>query len=203
MSERALSLWDESSPCGYAWRMYWILAAICLLLLLLVPRLRPAAIAGLVILSALLLWGVIERVRGTDSADTIERGRPSTPAAITQSFPIEDIELSGVLLTGAGAPFKLAGRVSNASAQMRLKSFMVDITRHDCYEGALDPSGCVVRWHSRQWVEVGVPPQQARDFDTSIWERGDATRLMGQSRDEFKIVAASGEPQVGSTPLER
>lgn len=183
--------------------MYWILAAICLLLLLLVPRLRPAAIAGLVILSALLLWGVIERVRGTDSANVAERGRPSTPAAITQSFPVDDIELTQVELTGAGAPFQLTGRATNRSAQMRLKSFMVDITRHDCFEGALDPSGCIVRWHSRQWVEVGVPPQGARDFVTSIWERGDVTRLQGEARDEFKVIAASGEPHQGSVNLER
>jgi hypothetical protein len=84
---------------------------------------------------------------------------------------------------------------------MRLKSFMLDITRHDCFEGALDPSGCVVRWHSRQWVEVSVPPQEARDFVTSIWERGDVTRLIGKSRDEFKVIAASGEPHERSVPL--
>jgi hypothetical protein len=183
--------------------MYWILAAICLLALLMVPRLRPAAVAGLVILGALLLWGVIERVRGTDPADLPERGRPSTPAAVTQSFPLEDVVLDTVELTGAGAPFKLSGRVSNASAQMRLKSFMIDITRHDCYEGALDPSGCVVRWQSRQWVEVGVPPQEARDFVTSIWERGDVTRVVGKSRDAFKVIAASGEPHEGSAIVER
>lgn len=183
--------------------MYWILAAICLFLLLLVPRLRPAAIAGLVILGALLLWGVIERVRGNDPANLPERGRPSTPAAVTQTFPVEDLELNEIALTGAGAPFKLSGRVTNNSAHMRLKSFMLDITRHDCYEGALDPSGCVVRWHSRQWVEVGVPPQEARDFVTSIWERGDVTRVQGKARDEFKIIAASGEPHHGSATLER
>lgn len=183
--------------------MYWILAAICLLLLLLVPRLRPAAIAGLVILGALLLWGVIERVRGTDAANAPERGRPSAPASVAQSFPVTNVELNHIELTGAGAPFRLAGRVTNTSAQMRLKSFMLDITRHDCYEGALDPSGCIVRWHSRQWVEVGVPPQEARDFVTSIWERGDVTRVQGKARDEFKVIAASGEPQQGSLTLER
>ena len=183
--------------------MYWILAAICLLLLLLVPRLRPAAIAGLVILGALLLWGVVERVLGTDSANAPERGRPSTPAAVTQNFPVEDIELNQVELTGAGAPFRLTGRVTNRSAQMRLKSFMLDITRHVCFEGALDPSGCVVRWHSRQWVEISVPPQETRDFATSVWERGDVTRLQGKGRDEFELIAASGEPHQGSANLER
>lgn len=188
---------------GYAWRMYWILAAICLLVMLLVPRLRPVAAVGGLILGALLLWGVIERVRGTDPADVLERGRPTTPATATRPFALEDIDLSQVALSGGGAPFKLAGRVTNRSAQMRLKSFMLDITRRDCYEGALDPSGCVLRWHSRHWIEVGVPPQQARDFATSIWERGDATRVLGSAKDEFQIVAASGEPVAGSLPLER
>jgi hypothetical protein len=184
--------------------MYWILAAIFLLLMFAVPKLRPVAVVGCVILGGLLLWGVIERLRGTDPASLPERGRPTTPAAVTRTFPLEDLQLSDLKLEGGGAPFKFTGRVMNQSAEMRLKSMMLDITRRDCYEGALDPSGCVVIWRGRHWIELAVPPQQARDFASSIWARGDASRVVGTTRDDFKIVTASGEPaRQENSPIER
>lgn len=184
--------------------MYWILAAVFLLIMLAAPKLRPVAVVGLVILGALLLWGVIERVRGTDPSAVTERGRPTTPASATLAFPLEELRLSDLKLEGGGAPFKLSGRATNQSAQWRLKSIMLDITRRDCYEGALDPSGCAVIWRGRQWIEVSVPPQQARDFATSIWARGDAARAAGTIRDDFEIVAASAESASQESPqLER
>ena len=173
---------------------YWILAAIFLLVMLAVPKMRPVAAVGCVILGGLLLWGVIERVRGIDPGTVPERGRPTTPAAATQSFPLEELQLSDLKLEGGGAPFRLTGRAANQSTELRLKSLMLDISRRDCYEGALDPSGCAVIWRGRHWVKVSVPPQQARDFATSIWARGDAARVVGTKRDEFQIVAASAEP---------
>ena len=173
---------------------YWILAAIFLLVMLAVPKMRPVAAVGCVILGGLLLWGVIERVRGIDPDTVPERGRPTTPATATQTFPLEELQLSDLKLEGGGAPFRLTGRAANQSTELRLKSLMLDISRRDCYEGALDPSGCAVIWHGRHWVKVSVPPQQARDFAISIWARGDAARVVGTKRDEFQIVAASAEP---------
>jgi hypothetical protein len=183
---------------GYPSRMYWILAAVFLLIMLAVPRLRPIALVGCVILGGLLAWGVAQRLRGTDPAQLPERGRPTTPATVLQSLPIEQVKISGLQLTGGGAPFRLSGRVMNESETLRLKSFMLDISRRDCHAGALDPSGCALLWRGRHWIELSVPPQEEREFAVSIWARGDAPRQLGTARDEFEIVAASGDAAVSA-----
>lgn len=172
--------------------MYWIIAAILVLVLFAVPRLRPAAIAGCIVLGALLTWGVVERLRGSDPAEPPQRGRPTTPAVKLQALPIDQLRLSEVRLTGGGAPFRLTGRVANESSLL-LKSFMLDIKRHDCHAGALDPSGCTVLWSVRQWIDLSVPPGEQRDFAVSIWARGDAPSPLGTLRDEFEVIAANGE----------
>lgn len=177
---------------GYPSRMYCILVAILLIVFLAVPRLRPVALGGLVILGAMLAWGVLQRLRTEAPAQQVERGRPTTPATQLQAIPLEHIELHNLELSGGGAPFRLTGSVSNKSETLLLKSLMLDITRRDCFEGALDPSGCNVLWEVRHWIELSVPPQERRDFAVSIWARGDAPRAVGTTRDEFKIVAANG-----------
>ncbi len=174
--------------------MYWILAALLLIVMLAVPKLRPVALVGLMILGAMLAWGMLERLRGVDPDQQVERGRPTTPATMLQAIPEEEIELHDLTLSGGGAPFRLTGSVSNQSSSVRLTSLMLDITRRDCHEGALDPSGCTVLWQTRQWVELSVPPQERRDFAVSIWARGEAPRAVGTTQDEFKIIAASGQP---------
>lgn len=179
---------------GYPSRMYWILAALFLLLMLFVPRLRPIAAVGVAILVGLLVWGVIQRVDETDTQPAPQRGRPTTPAAIVHAVPIDQIELKDMRLTGGGAPFRLSGRVANKSSDMQIKSVMLDISRSDCHAEVLDPSGCDVLWRGRHWVAVTVPPQQEREFAISIWARGEAPRGVGTLRDEFSIVAANGEP---------
>jgi hypothetical protein len=178
---------------GYASRMYWVLAALFLSIMLAVPRLRPVALIGCVILGGMLAWGMVQRLRGTDPAEVQERGRPTSPATIAQSLPIDVVELKELQLTGGGAPFKLTGRVGNESNTQRLKSLMLDISRRDCHAGVLDPSGCVVIWRERRWIELSIPPQQEREFAVSIWARGEAPRAVGMTRDEFILVAASGE----------
>lgn len=173
--------------------MYWILAALFLLVTLAVPRLRPFAVVGCAILGALLAWAVIQRVRGPGGADLQERGHPTTPAADLRAIPLDEVELADMKLSGGGAPFKLTGSVANRSSTLLLKSMMLDISRHDCHRDALDPSGCVPNWRVRQWIELAVPPHQERRFSVSIWARGDAPQMAGTARDEFEVVAANGE----------
>lgn len=180
--------------------MYWILAALFLLLVLFAPRLRPIAAVGCAILVGLLLWGVIQRVDETDTQQAPQRGRPTTPAAVVHTVPIDQIELTDLRLTGGGAPFRLTGRVANKSGDMQIKSIMLDIKRSDCHAEVLDPSGCALLWRGRHWVSITVPPQQAREFAVSIWARGEAPRGIGTLRDEFDLVAANGEPASPGDP---
>jgi hypothetical protein len=172
--------------------VYWVLAAIFLLVALTVPRLRPVAIAGSVILGLMLGWGVLQRMRGAGPEEV--RGNPTAPTSAVTSFPLTALTVEDLRLAGNGAPFELQGRVTNGTQDLRLRSFTVVITRRDCYQGALDPSGCVTLWQSRQWVELSLEPGERREFASSFWTRGDVPRARGTVEDHFELVAADGRP---------
>lgn len=176
--------------------MYWILATIFILIALVVPRLRPVGVIGCVLLGAMLTWGVIQRLRGTaDDADepkVQQRGRPMSPAAVVQVIAPELVQVEDVKLTGSGAPFELRGRIENRSDAL-LKSITLQVMRRDCFDGALDPSGCAVLWQDRHWIPVAIPPGQSREFSSSVWMRGAAPGGRGTVQDSFTVVAASGE----------
>ncbi|MDY6947539.1 MAG: hypothetical protein SXG53_17655 [Pseudomonadota bacterium] len=175
--------------------VYWILATIFILAALVVPRLRPVGVIGCVLLGAMLTWGVIQRLRSP--ADELEpkvqqRGRPTSPAAAVQVIALDQVRVDDLKLSGSGAPFELQGRIENKSDAL-LRSVTLLVARHDCYDGALDPTGCAVLWQDRQWISVSIPPGQSRDFSTSVWMRGAAPRARGVVQDSFTVVAASGE----------
>lgn len=172
--------------------VYWILAAIFLLIALTNRRLRPVGIVGCILLTLLLSWGMLQRLRGQDPAPA-PRGSPGSPALIVTPFPLDAISVTQLRLSGSGAPFELRGHIANESRDMRLRSFTVEITRRDCYEGALDPSGCAILWQGQQWVELLLPPQQSRDFSNPFWARGEVQRVRGKTQDEIRVVAAEGE----------
>lgn len=177
--------------------VYWILAALCLLIALTVPRLRIPAIVGCVLLGFMLAWGMIQRWRGPEpstSAAAPLRGSPMSPAVVLGAFPLESVKASEFRLTGSGAPFQLRGRVANDSAERVLRSITVLVTRRDCYASALDPSGCESFMQNQQWIALTVPPQQEREFAVSFWAHGSAPRPRGTLQDSFKIVAATGGP---------
>jgi hypothetical protein len=174
--------------------MYWILATIFILIALAVPRLRPLGVIGCVILGVMLLWGVIGRLRGGNENEPVvqQRGRPTSPARVMQPIALDQVVVENLQLTGGGAPFELSGQVVNKSDAL-LRTVTVLVTRRDCYEGALDPSGCVVLWQDRHWLPLSVPPEQTREFSASVWMHGAAPRPRGTLKDSFEIVAASGE----------
>ena len=178
--------------------VYWVLAAIFLLIGLTVPRLRPVAIAGGVILGLMLGWGVLQRLRGAGPQEI--RGSPAAPTSAVTSFPLNSLTTERLRLAGNGAPFELLGQATNRAEDLRLRSFTVLITRRDCYEGALDPSGCVTLWQSRQWVELLLEPGERREFASSFWTRGDVPRARGTVEDHFEVVAADGQPAAATAP---
>jgi len=180
--------------------MYWILAAVFLLIALAVPRLRPLAVAGCIVLGLMLGWGMLQRLRGVEpsaSAPSVEsRGRPGSPARVSQAVEPEAVSVEGLQLSGGGAPFELKGRIGNTTRDVLLKSVTFRLTRRDCHPEALDPSGCAILWQEQHWVPVSIPPQQVREFASSIWVRGTAPRARGSIQDSYEVIAASGEPLV-------
>jgi len=176
--------------------VYWILATVFLLVALTNPRLRPLGIVGCVVLVAMLGWGMVQRLRGEDAAQTSaaqERGKPAPAATAPRSIPIAMVSIEGLRLTGGGAPFELRGRIVNSTDDSILKSVTIRVTRSDCYEGAVDPSGCVKLWQDDHWIAVAVPARQTRDFVDSIWMHGNAPRTRGTVQDTFELIAAAGE----------
>ncbi len=174
--------------------MYWILAAAFALIALFFPRARPIGVAGLLLMALMLGWGMLQRARGgaaPDDEHAIRRHQPPSPAAL-QTVALDQVEAVELKLLGSGAPFELRGAIVNRSADMQLHSVTIRISRRDCYEGALDPSGCVVAWQDQHWLPLSLQPGERREFSSAIWMRGAAPRPRGQLRDEFALLAASG-----------
>jgi hypothetical protein len=189
----------------YAVSVYWILATIFILVALAVPRLRPVGIVGCVLLGGMLTWAMVQRLRAPadDVQPTVQqRGRPTSPAAALQVIAPEQVRVADVKMTGGGAPFELRGRIENHS-DAQLKSVTLLVTRQDCFQGALDPSGCTVLWQDRHWIPIAIPPGEQRDFSSSVWMRGAAPGVRGTLKDSFEVVAASGESPRPGTQADR
>jgi hypothetical protein len=177
--------------------VYWILAALFILVAMAVPRMRPLVLPGCIVLVTMLGWAIWQRVRDDEAMRppiATERGRPSSPVMATQSLPVSVVNAENVRLSGGGAPYQLRGRIVNRSGDSLLKSATIRITRRDCYEGALDPTGCVKLWQNDHRIVIAVPPGESRDFVESIWMHGGAPRQRGTIQDTFELIAASGEP---------
>jgi hypothetical protein len=177
--------------------VYWILATVCIVIIALaIPRLRPLGIVGCIVLGSMLGWGMVQRLRGNDPGQTPaveQRGRPTSPAAAPRSVPLSLVAAENLRLSGDGAPFELRGRIVNNATDTALKSVTIRLTRRDCYEGALDPSGCVKLWQDERWIALSVPPRQARDFVEAIWMHGNAPRARGTVQDTFEVIAATAQ----------
>jgi hypothetical protein len=176
--------------------VYWFLAAIFILVALTNPRLRPLGVVGCIVLLAMLGWGVVQRLRGEDATATTavqQRGRPASPATAPSSIPLSMVAAEDLRLVGSGAPFELRGRIVNSASDTALKSVTIRVTRRDCYQGALDPSGCVKLWQDDHWITLAVPARQSRDFVDSIWMHGNAPRARGTVQDVFELIAATGD----------
>jgi hypothetical protein len=175
--------------------VYWILAAIFLLVAITQPRLRVPGIVGCVVMGLLLSWGMLQRLRSPSAADPLapKRGLPSSPGVAVSTFPIEAINLTELKMTGGGAPFDVRGRIANQSHDQRLISIKLQITRRDCFEGALDPSGCITLFQDRRFIPVAIAPQEEREFAASFFAHGSAMRPRGTTRDEFTLLSAEGE----------
>jgi hypothetical protein len=183
--------------------VYWILATLFIVIALSQPRLRPLGVVGCVVLGTMLAWGVVQRLRSEDPSQAPaaqQRGKPASPAAELRSVPLTMVLTENLRLSGSGAPFELRGRIANNTSDVTLRSVTIRLIRRDCYEGAVDPSGCVKLWQDDHWIAIAVPAGQSRDFVEAIWMHGNAPRARGTVQDTFELIAAAGE---GGVELEK
>lgn len=170
--------------------MLWILFSVALLVMVIVSGSHRLRVVFAVLALTMLIIGVTVRLKSEHD----HAGDPAnvTPPAATIS-PSVQIEVSNVVasdlkMAGSGAPWELTGSIENRLPQQALRSITFRITRSDCYEGALDPSGCVVLWQGDHQIELRVPPHESRAFSSSIWPHGTAARAKGTVKDEIKVI---------------
>lgn len=151
-------------------------------------------VIGGVMLAGLIVLGLVLRLANqAGPASGPARGKPMSPAAAVAAIPLDAIKVEGLKLTGGGAPFEVRGSIHNLSEDTRVRSIALRLTRRDCFDDALDPSGCVVIWQDQHWVFTIVPPQSERQFATSFYARTPVSPVRGTLKDEFRLVAATGE----------
>lgn len=83
--------------------MYWILAALFIVVAMAVPRMRPLVLPGCIVLVAMLGWAIWERVRNDEAVRppvAQERGRPSSPVRATQPLPLALVDARNLRLSG-------------------------------------------------------------------------------------------------------
>jgi hypothetical protein len=176
--------------------VFWAVIAIVAVTLLVITLSNRGVVRviGGALLAGLIVLGVALRLANEPSPDGERtRGKPTAPVAAISAIPLESVKVEDLKLTGGGAPFELRGTIQNLSSDTQVRSVTLRIVRRDCYEGALDPSGCVVVWQDQHWISVNVPPESQRQFATSFYARTPVSRLRGTLKDEFRLVSATGE----------
>lgn len=176
--------------------VFWVFIAVIAITLLAITLTNRGVVRviGGVLLAGLFVFGVVLRLANDPGPDSERmRGKPASPVAAATAIPLDAIKVDELKLSGGGAPFELRGHIQNLSADTHIRSVTLRVVRRDCYEGALDPSGCVVVWQDQHWISVNVPPDSERSFAASFYARTPVSRLRGTLKDEFRLVAATGE----------
>lgn len=175
--------------------MFWFLAALTILgiVSVTVSHRGPVRTAGWVLLGCLLAWGLLQRLMRPPT-EVPARGQSVSPAAEVASLALDSVTATDLVLSGAGAPFELRGRITNKSRDTRLDSVTFKLERRDCHAGALQPDGCDVIFQDQHWLPLTVPAGESREFQSTIWAHRTVPRPRGTLRDEVSLAAASGSP---------
>lgn len=174
--------------------MYWIVAALVLVLTLTIPKFRRAGVILGVVLLILLAWAIQRSNpwKPTPEATQQREASRTIPPPVADSPPLNAVNAEKLQLSGSGAPWTITGRLTNASQRYRITSVTLKIERRDCYGGAPDPSGCVMQWQGVDTVFVAISPGEWREFSSAIWLHGSLPRTRGETRDTFEITAVGG-----------
>lgn len=170
----------------------WIPAVILLVVLTLILGVKRIWTVLALVAVCLFALAVYRRLSAVQEDTTDTDAVTSTPAAAIESLPPSQATIEDVAITGSNAPWEFRGTVLNRATTHTLVSATVRITRRDCYEGALDPSGCVVLWEGSKRVNLATPPSGQQRFAEQVSPRGSVPRAQGVVEDEFELVRVTG-----------
>ena len=171
----------------------WIPAVILLVVLTLILGVKRIWTVLALVAVGLFAIAVYRRLATTPEEAVENAPSAFTPAAAIESLPPARAIVSDLTITRSTAPWEFRGTVLNRSDDHTLLSATIRITRRDCYEGAMDPSGCVLLWEGSKRVNLQTPPGQQQPFAESISPHGSVPRAQGQIKDEFQLVGLTGK----------
>ena len=170
--------------------------ALLLLLMLtvalaLTPRYRREGLilsAVLIVLMGWQLW-----VPTASNLRTPQASVASTPSQAV-ALPTEQIQLTSPVLTGDGAPWRLAGTLTN-HAQSMLREVRLLIVRRSCSlpDQAFDQ--CLLVWQGEHTLQIKIPTGATQSFEVSVWSHDSVPKPVGLVRDQIQVVAANGYGQ--------
>jgi hypothetical protein len=80
-------------------------------------------------------------------------------------IPAADLQFDNVRLSSEYGSYSISGRVVNKSTQYTLEDAELFITVQDCNSA---PAHCTTIGEASAFLSVGVPPGQARDFNSYV-----------------------------------
>jgi hypothetical protein len=93
--------------------------------------------------------------------------------------PISELVLENVTLQPYVGSYRIAGRMSNKSAQYTVRQVDIVVTVRDCTgEGAAKQ--CVTVGESNEILNLAIPPGEARDFAEAVRFHGSSPKLKGR-----------------------
>ena len=134
---------------------------------------------------ALVLGGICVLVIGgffIYDHHSIEQARQ---VALTR-IPLSDVETLNIALDVASSG-RLEGRIRNLSDEYTLTAVTLRITIQDCNEDRV----CDTILESDERLYLQAPPNQARDFDTSV--RLSGIRIRGSVEWSYQLLSTEGE----------
>jgi hypothetical protein len=176
----------------------WLPAIILLVALTLILGVKRIwTVLGLVAVG-LLVFAIGRRIATTPDVQLNTSPATITPAAAIESLPVDQAEITDLKITGSTAPWSFTGTVINRNPEHTLLSATIHVIRRDCYEGALDPSGCVTLWETKKRVNLQIPPGKQQSFVEQMSPRGSVARPKGVLKDEFEVLGLTGRPAAAS-----
>ncbi|NMG42866.1 hypothetical protein GPA22_03830 [Aromatoleum toluvorans] len=105
---------------------------------------------------------------------------------------ISELAFENVALKPEYSGYKLSGRIMNNSTNYTLKQVKLVVTMQDC-TGATGSQNCITIGESSEYLYLGIPPVQARDFEEPVYFAGRGLNPKGHLQWSYSVSEIRGE----------